>query len=54
MNVAVKVDAEKGAAEAYATPLAELNPAKVERFKDDTLWPVFEPSARGGPGALHA
>jgi cytochrome P450 len=42
MNVAVKVDADKGAAEAYATPLAELNPAKVERFKDDTLWPVFE------------
>ena len=42
MNIAVKVDAEKAAAEAYATPLAELNPAKVERFQDDTLWPVFE------------
>src|SRR5579863_5251608 len=42
MNIAVKVDAEKAAAEAYATPLAELNPARVERFRDDTLWPVFE------------
>ncbi len=42
MNVAVKVDADQAAAEAYATPLAELNPAKVERFRDDTLWPVFE------------
>jgi cytochrome P450 len=42
MNVAVKVDADEAAAEAYATPLAELNPAKVERFRDDTLWPVFE------------
>src|SRR5579863_7089519 len=42
MNIAVKVDAEKAAAEAYATPLAELNPAKVERFRADTLWPVFE------------
>src|SRR5665213_2574484 len=42
MNVAVKVDADQAAAEAYATPLAELNPAKVERFRDDTLWPVFK------------
>ena len=42
MNIAMKVDAADAAAEAYATPLAELNPAKVERFQDDTLWPVFE------------
>src|SRR5579862_4713310 len=42
MNIAVKVDAAEAAAEAYATPLAELNPAKVERFQNDTLWPVFE------------
>ena len=44
MNIAVKADAAdaSGVAEAYATPLAELNPAKVQRFQDDTLWPVFE------------
>ncbi|HEX4199822.1 MAG TPA: cytochrome P450 [Caulobacteraceae bacterium] len=42
MNIAVKVDAADAAAEAYATPLAELDPAKVERFQNDTLWPVFE------------
>jgi len=40
MNIAVKPDG--GRAEAYATPLAELNPAQVERFQNDTIWPVFE------------
>src|ERR1700730_13396433 len=49
MNIAVKVDAAQAAAEAYATPLAELNPAKVERFRDDTLWPVFERLRREDP-----
>ena len=42
MNIATKVDAAEAAAEAYATPLAELNPARVDRFQNDTLWPVFE------------
>jgi len=42
MNIAVKVDAESDAAEALATPLAEINPAKVERFQADTIWPYFE------------
>jgi cytochrome P450 len=46
MNITAKVDA---AAEAYATPLAELNPAKVERFQNDTLWPVFERLRREDP-----
>jgi cytochrome P450 len=42
MNIAVKVDATTaGAAEAYATPLAELNPASAQRFQDGTHWPVF-------------
>jgi cytochrome P450 len=40
MNIAVKPDA--GRAEAYATPLAELNPGRVDRFQNDTIWPVFE------------
>jgi cytochrome P450 len=39
MNIAVKVE---GVDEAYATPLVKLNPAKIERFQDDTLWPIFE------------
>jgi len=42
MNIAVKVDASQAEAEAYATPLAELNPGRAQRFQDDTIWPVFE------------
>src|SRR5215831_7893063 len=45
MNIAVKPEAgahDAGRAEAYATPLAELNPAQTERFQADTVWPVFE------------
>jgi cytochrome P450 len=43
MNIALKVDtAEAASADAYALPLDKINPAKVERFQDDTLWPVFE------------
>ncbi|HEX4199824.1 MAG TPA: cytochrome P450 [Caulobacteraceae bacterium] len=42
MNVAVKVDAaEAAAADAYAVPLAEINPAKASRFQADTIWPYF-------------
>lgn len=41
MNIAVKVDQSAAAAEAYATPLAELNPAHAQRFQDDTIWPIF-------------
>ena len=35
--------------DAYATPLAKLNPAKVERFKADTIWPIFERLRREDP-----
>jgi cytochrome P450 len=50
MNIAVKVDAAQEAiAEAYSTPLAELNPAKAQRFQDDTIWPVFERLRREDP-----
>jgi cytochrome P450 len=49
MNIAVKVDESAAAAEAYATPLAELNPARAQRFQDDTIWPVFERLRREDP-----
>ena len=43
MNIAVKVDAADAAkGDAYALPLDKINPGKVERFQDDTLWPYFE------------
>ncbi|TFU05795.1 cytochrome P450 [Polymorphobacter arshaanensis] len=29
-------------AQAYALPLAELNPARPEQFQNDTMWPYFE------------
>jgi cytochrome P450 len=45
MSVAVKA----GADEAYDTPLADLNPAKAERFQKDTIWPVFERLRREDP-----
>jgi cytochrome P450 len=49
MNVAVKADAAEATAEAYATPLAEINPAKAERFQKDTIWPFFERLRREDP-----
>jgi cytochrome P450 len=43
MNIAVKVDAaESAAAEAYAAPLAELNPGNADRFQSGDIWPVFQ------------
>jgi cytochrome P450 len=49
MNIAVKIDPADAAAEAWATPLAELNPAKPERFQQDTIWPVFARLRREDP-----
>jgi cytochrome P450 len=49
MNIAVKPEAGAELVEAYATPLAELNPAKVERFQGDTILPVFERLRRDDP-----
>ena len=49
MNIAVKIQAADAAAEIAATPLAKLNPAKVDRFFDDTIWPVFERLRREDP-----
>ena len=49
MNIAVKLPAAETAAEVAATPLAKLNPAKVDRFYNDTIWPVFERLRREDP-----
>ena len=51
MNIAVKVEDAAAAAEAevYATPLAELNPAKAARFQADAIWPMFERLRREDP-----
>ena len=49
MNIAVKVDAAAAAAEVDATPLAELNPARTDRFQSDAIWPVFERLRREDP-----
>jgi cytochrome P450 len=52
MNIAVKIEADaaaRAAADAYATPLDELDPARPERFQADTLWPVFERLRREDP-----
>jgi cytochrome P450 len=49
MNIAVKPDAAMIAAEADATPLDKINPAKVTRFQDDTIWAYFERLRREDP-----
>ena len=49
MNVSTKIQAADAAAEIAAMPLEQLNPAKVSRFYDDTIWPVFERLRREDP-----
>ncbi|HWF77004.1 MAG TPA: cytochrome P450 [Caulobacteraceae bacterium] len=49
MNIAVKPDAAADADEAWTLPLAELNPARTDRFQADTIWPVFERLRREDP-----
>ena len=49
MNIAAKIQAADAAAEIAAMPLEQLNPAKVSRFYDDTIWPVFERLRREDP-----
>jgi cytochrome P450 len=48
MNIAVK-PAAAASAEAYAAPLAQINPAKVDRFQNDTHWAYFERLRREDP-----
>jgi cytochrome P450 len=49
MNIAVKVNAADAAEDAATTPLEKLNPARVDRFSNDTIWPVFERLRREDP-----
>ncbi len=49
MNIAVKPDAAAEADEAWTLPLAELDPARTDRFQNDTIWPVFERLRREEP-----
>jgi len=49
MGTAAKIDQAATAAEAYATPLADINPARPDRFKADTIWPYFERLRREDP-----
>jgi cytochrome P450 len=42
MNIAEKPSLALERDEAFALPLAELNPARTDRFQNDTIWPVFE------------
>jgi cytochrome P450 len=42
MNLAVKPDEA-------AVPLADINPARIDRFQNDTIWPMFERLRREDP-----
>jgi len=44
MNIAVKPDTGDN-----AIPLAEINPARVDRFQNDTIWPMFARLRREDP-----
>ena len=46
MNIAVKVETAEDIA---AMPLEKLNPARVDRFANDTIWPLFERLRREDP-----
>jgi cytochrome P450 len=50
----MNIDVKSATAEAYATALAELNPAHTERFPADAIWPVFERLRREDPVHLTA
>ena len=41
MNIAVKPEAAQES-DAHALPLETINPARIDRFRNDTIWPVFE------------
>jgi cytochrome P450 len=46
MNIAVTLDP---AEEALTVPLADINPARTDRFAADTIWPVFARLRREAP-----
>jgi cytochrome P450 len=49
VNLAHDPMSEAATAAAYATPLAELNPGSPDRFRNDTILPVFERLRREDP-----
>jgi cytochrome P450 len=49
MNIAVRIEPGADADEAMASPLAQINPARVDRFQSDTIWPYFERLRREDP-----
>jgi cytochrome P450 len=49
MGTAAKIDQAAAAAEAFDTPLADINPARPDRFQADTIWPYFERLRREDP-----
>jgi cytochrome P450 len=49
MNIAVRIEADAEQEAADATPLAAINPARTERFQNDTVWPYFERLRREDP-----
>ena len=50
MSVALKIEpVAAGAEDISAVPLDKINPAYTPRFKNDTIWPVFERLRREAP-----
>src|SRR5580704_16384314 len=49
MNIAVKPDAIAEVADAESIPLAEMNPARTDRFQADAIWPYFARLRREDP-----
>jgi len=49
MNVAADEHPVDTVADASSTPLAEINPARPDRFQNDTIWPYFERLRREDP-----
>jgi cytochrome P450 len=49
VSIATKTEAADAASDAYARPLASIDPAKLERFQSDTIWPYFERLRREDP-----
>jgi cytochrome P450 len=49
MNIAVTIDPKREPDEVDATPLADINPGKAERFQADTVLPYFERLRREDP-----
>ncbi len=49
MTTTAKIEPQDAVTDAYALPLAEINPARADRFQADTIWPYFERLRREDP-----